>query len=68
MQKAIIIQGQGQNDDLVGLDTTELNKHFADGWRFVSAAPFGVSVSQGGHASDHTHRAAILIIIEHPNK
>lgn len=69
MQKAIIIQSRCyKNNRLTDLDTTELNKHFADGWRFVSAAPLGVSVSNGGETTGESELAAILIIIEHSNK
>jgi|GEM_PF-1520920 len=64
MQKALIIQTGGRH--AVSLDTTELNTYLSQGWRFVSAAPFGVSVSEGGETTSEAALAAILVIIEKP--
>jgi hypothetical protein len=64
MQKSIIIESYGFNDDLKSnfYNHAELNKHLADGWIFVSATPFGVSTSNG---CDRGSRwAVILVIIE----
>ena len=67
MQKAIIIRTSvGQYRSQIGLDTTELNTHLSEGWRFVSAAPFGVSAAQTGTSSDWMVFGAILVIIEKP--
>ena len=65
MQKAIIIQ-DCKFDDLLKLDATELNDHFSDGWRFVSATPFGCSVSDTGKDENSSLAAAIIVIIEKP--
>ena len=46
------------------LDAKELNEHFSQGWSFVSAVPFGVSVSEGGETEHGSALAALLIIIE----
>ena len=66
MQKAIIIQTRGHDEYHSSLDATELNKHLSEGWRFLSASPFGVSVAEGGETTSGASFAAILIIIEKP--
>ena len=63
MQKAIIIQSF-QRDQSISLSSKELNDYLYEGWRVVSATPFGVSVSSGGQGNFQPFGAAILVIIE----
>ncbi len=63
MQKAIIIQ-DCRFDKTIYLDAKELNQHLSDGWKFVSAAPFGCSVSDTGENQNSSLAAAILVILE----
>jgi len=70
MQKAVIIQHTPNNSGVYGrlptLDATALNSHLAAGWRFITAVPFGVSVSCCGDGNGDSAFAAILVIIEKP--
>lgn len=65
MQKAIIIE-HSDWDKRLELDASELNRYLSEGWRFVSAAPFGCSTSDGGKSDSSGMAAAILVIIEKP--
>lgn len=64
MQKAIVIESSGCHVSSLKLNATELNQYFASGWKFVSAAPFGCSASNGGETKETAMTAAILVIIE----
>jgi hypothetical protein len=65
-QKAIIIRTQGTSSDpnLDKLSAAELNSELKDGWRFVSATPFGVGSAAGGENKGRHSAAAVLVIIE----
>ena len=67
MQRALIIKHYHQEiqTDYSDLAADELNWHFNDGWRLVSACPFGCSVSQGA-AEYGAWFAAVLVVIEKP--
>lgn len=62
-QKAIIIQGTGSSS-LPKLSVDALNKEFADGWRFISANPFGMASSHGGGSKEKCIAAALLVVLE----
>jgi hypothetical protein len=64
MQKAIIIQATRGDSTLTPLSEAALNAQLASGWRFVAAAPFGISSSHGGGSKEKGVTAAILVILE----
>jgi hypothetical protein len=65
MQKALIIQNlTTSNKNSNPLSSDDLNKYLADGWRFVSATPFGVAAAEGGETNAGSAYAAMLVIIE----
>ena len=67
MQKAIVLQDGGW-DRQPEFDTTELNEHFAEGWRLVQAFPLITSAIKNirinrerhlcvCHSTDHSRKA-----------
>jgi hypothetical protein len=62
MQKAIIIQ-LSTASATPWLADKELNEHLSQGWKFVSASPFGCTTSHIKENST-TILAAILVIVE----
>ena len=67
MQKAIVLQDGGW-DRQPEFDTTELNEHFAQGWRLVQAFPLITSAIKNIESteSDTFAYAIVLIILEKP--
>lgn len=63
MQKALILQKRGMTN-VNPIESSELNKHFSDGWKFISAAPFGVASAGQNAGCGVDSFAAILVIIE----
>jgi hypothetical protein len=64
MQKAIIVQDAGLKEHWSYLKATAVNKAFAEGWKFVSASPFGVATALSGESNNSYFVVAILVIVE----
>lgn len=67
MQKAIVLQDGGW-DRQPEFDTTELNEHFAQGWRLVQAFPLITSAIKNIESAENDTfaYAIVLIILEKP--
>lgn len=67
MQKAIVLQDGGW-DVQPKFDTTELNEHFAQGWRLMQAFPLITSAIKNIESTENDTfaYAIVLIILEKP--